>query len=95
MEIVAGALAAGLEGRRSSQGEVLIRSACDMLAQTSPDLVAAVTISLPSDGPAEISRLWARACSLAAQCELDAAVMVEDSYITVRFTRRQRCGVRR
>ena len=87
MEIVAGALAAGLEGRRSSQGEVLIRSACDMLAQTSPDLVAAVTISLPSDGPAEISSLWATACSLAAQYEFDAAVTVEGSHIDVRLTR--------
>jgi len=87
MEIDVSALAADLEGRRPTQGEVLIRSACELLAQTSPDLVAAATISLPADGPAEISSLWATACSLAAQYEFDAAVTVEGSHIDVRLTR--------
>ena len=95
MEIDVAALAAGLEDRRSTQGEVLIRSACELLAQTSPDLVAAVTISLPADGPAEISWLWATACSLATKYEFDATVIVEGSHIGVRLTRSQERGIRR
>jgi len=95
MEIVVAALAVGLDDRRSTHGETLIRSACDMLSQTSPDLVAAVTVSLPVGTPAEIDWLRATACSLAAKYEFDAAVTVEEGHVGVRLTRSQDCGGRR
>jgi len=92
MEIVVAALAIGLEDRRSPHGETLIRSACEMLARTSPDLVAAVTLSLPAEGLAQASWLQASAQSLAAQYEFDAAVTAGDSHASVRLTRRQNRG---
>jgi hypothetical protein len=92
MEIVVAAVAVGLEDRRSTHGETLIRSACEMLAQTSPDLVAALTLSLPASGPAEAGWLNASACSLAAQYEFDAAITVEERHVGVRLTRRQNHG---
>ena len=92
MEIVVAAVAVGLEDRRSTHGETLIRSACEMLAQTSPDLVAALTVSLPASGPAEAGWLKASACSLAARYEFDAAVAVEERHVGVRLTRRQKGG---
>jgi len=92
MEIVVADLAVGLEDRRSTHGETLIRSACETLAQTSPALIAAVTLSLPAGGLAQSNWLRAMACSLAAEYEFDAAATVEDSRIGVRFTRRQDCG---
>jgi len=95
MEIVVAALAVGLDGRRSTHGETLIRSACEMLAQTSPGLVAAVTVSLPAEGLAQSNWLRAAACSLAAKYEFDAAVAVENAHISVRFTRGPPHGARR
>jgi len=95
MEIVVAAVAVGLENRRSTHGETLIRSACEMLAQTSPDLVGALTLSLPASGPAEAGWLKASACSLAAQYEFDAAVTAEERHVGVRLTRRQKGGSRR
>jgi hypothetical protein len=92
MEIVVAALAVGLEDRRSTHGETLIRSACETLTQTPPALIAAVTLSLPASEPVQADRLQKMACSLAAQCEFDASVTVEESHISVRFTRRQDCG---
>ena len=92
MEIVVAALAVGLEDRRSTHGETLIRSACEMLARTSPDLVAAVTLSLPAEGLAQASWLRATACSLAAQYEFDVAVTAEESHVSVRLTRAQNRG---
>ena len=95
MEIVVAALAVGLDGRRSTHGETLIRSACEMLAQTSPGLVAAVTVSLPASGLGQINWLRATACSLAAQYEFDAAVTAGDTHVSVRLTRRPPHGARR
>jgi len=92
MEIVVAAVAASPERLSSSQGETLIRSACETLAQTSPDLVSAVTVSLRAEGLAQTSWLRASACSLAAQYEFDAAVAVEESRISVRLTRRRNRG---
>jgi hypothetical protein len=92
MKIVVAALAVGLEDRRSTQGETLIRSACEMLARTSPDLVTAVTVSLPAEGLTQTNWLRAAACSLAAQYEFDAAVTAGDSHASVRLTRRQNRG---
>jgi len=92
MEIVVAAVAASPERLPSNQGETLIRSACETLAQTSPDLVSAVTVSLPAEGPSQASWLRASACSLAAQYEFDAAVAGEESLISVRLTRRQDRG---
>ena len=92
MEIVVAAVAVGLEHRRSAHGETLIRSACEMLAQTSPGLVAAVTVSLPASEPGETIWLRAAACSLAAGYDFDAAVAAEESHVSVRLTRRQNRG---
>jgi hypothetical protein len=92
MEIVVAAVAVGLDERRSTHGETLIRSACEMLAQTSPDLVTALTVSLPAERPAEMSWLKASACSLAAQYEFDTAVTATEGHISVRLTRRQNRG---
>ena len=86
------ALAVGLEDRRSTHGETLIRSACEMLAQTSPDLVAAVTLSLPAEGLAQASWLRAIACSLAAHNEVDVAVTAGEGHVSVRLTRRENRG---
>jgi hypothetical protein len=94
MEVVVATVAVGLEDRRSTHGETLIRSACETLAQTSPALIAALMVSLPASEPAQINRLEKIARSLAAEYELDAAVTVEDSHISVRLTRRQDCGGR-
>jgi hypothetical protein len=88
MEIVVAALGAGLEARRPSHGETLVRSACETLARTSPGLVAAVTVSLPAGGPADITWLKASACSLAAQYDFDAAVTAGEGHVSVRLTRR-------
>jgi hypothetical protein len=92
MEIVVAALAVGLEDRRSTHGETLIRSACEMLARTSPDLVAAVTLSLPAEGLAQASWLRATACSLAAQNESDVAVTAGEGHVSVRLARAQSHG---
>lgn len=92
MEIVVAAVAASLERLPPSQGETLIRSACETLAQTSPDLVSAVTVSLPAEGLAQTNWLRASACSLAAKYEFDAAVTAGDSHVGVRLTRRQNRG---
>jgi hypothetical protein len=94
MEVVVAAVAASLERLPPTQGETLIRSACETLAQTSPDLVSAVTVSLPANSPTEVSWLRASACSLVAQYEFDAAVMTGDSHVSVRLTRRQKGGSR-
>jgi len=94
MEIVIAAVAASLERLPPTHGETLIRSACEMLAQTSPDLIAALTLSLPASGPAEAGWLKASACSLAAQYEFDTAVMASDSHVSVRLARRQKGGSR-
>ena len=94
MEIVVAAVAVGLEGPRPTHGETLIHSACEMLAQTSPDLIAAVTVSLPAEGLAQTSWLQASAHSLAAQYEFDAALTAGDSHVSVRLTRRHRSGGR-
>jgi len=92
MEIVVAAVAASPERLPSTHGETLIRSACEMLAQTSPGLVAAVTVSLPAEGLAQTNWLRAAACSLAAKYEFDAAVTAGDSHASVRLTRRQNRG---
>ena len=94
IEIVVAAPAVSIEDRRAIHGETLIRSACEMLARTSPPLIAAFTVSLPGSEPAETDRLQKIACALAAEYEFDAAVRVEGSHISVRFTRRQDCGDR-
>jgi hypothetical protein len=92
MEVLVAAVAASLERLPPTQGETLIRSACETLAQTSPDLVSAVTVSLPAEGLAQTNWLRAAACSLAAQYEFDAAVMAGDSHVSVRLTRRHNRG---
>jgi hypothetical protein len=92
MEIVIAALAESLERLPPTEGETLIRSACETLAQTSPGLIAAMTLSLPAGGPGEANWLWAAACSLAAQYEFDAAVAADDSHVSVRLTRRPAHG---
>jgi hypothetical protein len=92
IEIVVAAVPARVDNRRSTDGESLIRSACEMLARTPPALIAAVTLSLPADGPAKISWLRTTACSLAAKQGFDAAVTVEKGHVGVRFTRRQNHG---
>jgi len=92
MEVVVVTVAVGLEDRRPTHGETLIRSACEMLAQTSPGLVAAVTVSLPAEGLAQINWLRPTACSLAAKYEFDAALTEENAHISVRLTRRQSHG---
>jgi len=63
-----------------------------MLARTSPDLVAAVTLSLPAEGLAQASCLRATACSLAAHNEFDVAMTAEESHVSVRLTRAQNRG---
>ena len=95
MQIVVAAVAVGLKGPRPTHGETLIRSACEMLAQTSPGLVAAVTVSLPAEGLAQTNWLRAAACSLAAKYEFDAVVTAGDSHVGVRLTRRQNRAGRR
>ena len=92
MEIVVAAVAVTSVDRPSTHGETLIRSACEMLAQTSPSLVSAVTVSLPAEGPAQTNWLRASACSLAAQYEFDATVTAGDTHASVRLTRRQNRG---
>ena len=92
MEIVVAAVAASLERLPPTQGETLIRSACETLAQTSPGVIAAVTVSLPASEPGETNWLRAAACSLAAQYEFDAAVTAGGSHVSVRLTRRQNRG---
>ena len=94
MEIVVAAVAASLERLPPTQGETLIRSACETLAQTSPGLVTAVTISLPAEGLAQTNWLQASARSLAAQYEFDAGVAAEEGHVSVRLTRRHRSGGR-
>jgi hypothetical protein len=95
MEIVVAALAASPERLPPTEGETLIRSACETLAQTSPGLIAAITLSLPAGGPGEANWLRAAAFSLAAQYEFDAAVTAGGSHVSVRLTRRQNRGDRR
>ena len=94
MQIVVAAVAASLERLPPTQEETLIRSACETLAQTSPDLVSAVTVSLPAEGLAQTSWLRAAACSLAAKYEFDAAVTAGDGHASVRLTRRPPHGAR-
>ena len=94
MEIVVAAVAASPERLPPTQEETLIRSACETLAQTSPDLVSAVTVSLPAEELAQTNWLRASACSLAAQYEFDAAVAVGESHVSVRLTRRRDTGGR-
>ena len=94
MEIVVAGVAVGLESPRPTRGETLIRSACEMLAQTPPDLVAAVTISLPAEGLAQTNWLQASARSLAALFEFAAGVAAEEGHVSVRLTRRQNRGGR-
>jgi len=95
MEVVVATVAVGLEDLRPTHGETLIRSACETLAQTSPGLIHAVTLSLPAEGLAQISWLRAAACSLAAGYDFHAAVTVAESHVSVRLTRRRACGGRR
>jgi hypothetical protein len=80
--------------RRSTGRATLIRSACETLARTSPAVIAALTVSLPASEPAQTNRLQEMARWLAAEYEFDAAVAVEESHISVRFSRRQGCGGR-
>ena len=95
MEIVVTAVALGTGHLRSTtHGETLIRSACETLAQTSPGLIHAVTLSQPASGQNQIGWLRAAACSLAAQYEFDAAVTAGDSHVSVRLTRRPPHGAR-
>ena len=95
IEAIVAALAVSTEDRRPTHGETLIRSACETLGQTSPGLVAAVTVSLPAAGLAQANRLSAAACSLAAGYDFHAAVTVAESHVSVRLTRRRACGGRR
>jgi hypothetical protein len=95
IESIVPALAVSIEDWRSTHGATLIRSACETLARTSPALIAAFTVSLPASEPAQTDRLQEMARSLAAEYELDAAVTVEESHISVRLIRRQDCGGRR
>jgi hypothetical protein len=94
IEMIFARLAVSIQDRRRTHGEALIRSACETLARTSPGLVAALMVSLPASEPAQINRLEKIARSLAAEYELDAAVTVGESHISVRLTRRQDCGGR-
>jgi hypothetical protein len=92
IEIVVAAVPARVDDRRSTDGESLIRSACEMLARTSPPLIAAFTVWLPASEPAQTNWLQNMACSLAAKQGFDAAVTVEKGHVGVRFTRRQNHG---
>jgi hypothetical protein len=94
IETIVAALAVSIEGRRSTHWATFIRSACETLTRTSPDIVAAVTVSLAASEPAQINRLEKIVRSLAAEYEFDAALTEENAHISVRLTRRQDCGGR-
>jgi hypothetical protein len=72
-----------------SPGESLLLSAIGTLPTTSPEIVNAVTLSLPLHDGSELAALRKLALALAEEHGLHADVTVQDDRLVVRLARRR------
>jgi hypothetical protein len=70
------------------RAEVLLRSACRMLRDKPPDLVAAMTLSLPVDAEHTTYELLEMARELADEHGLSAQSAIGERHVNVRLLRR-------
>jgi len=70
-------------------GSVLLLSAFDTLPSTSPEVIDAITLSLPVEGHSEAAALQELAQELAEEYDLHADVIVHHDHLIVRLARRQ------
>lgn len=70
-----------------SRAEVLLRSACRMLCDEPPDLVAAMTLSLPVDAEHTPGELLEMARELAAEHGLAVQSTISERHVNVRLLR--------
>jgi hypothetical protein len=71
-----------------SRAEVLLRSACRMLCDKPPDLVAAMTLSLPVDADHTPDELLEIARELAAEHGLAVQSAISERHVNVRLLRK-------
>jgi len=72
---------------RHCHAEVLLLSAFDTLPSTSPEMIDAVTLSVPVQGDDESAALQRLALELAEEHDLHADVTVNHGHLIVRLTR--------
>lgn len=70
-----------------SRAEVLLRSACRMLCDKPPDLVAAMTLSLPVDAEHTLDELVKMARELASEHGLTVHSTISERHVNVRLLR--------
>ena len=68
-------------------GEVLLMSAFDTLTSTSPEMIDAVTLSVPVEGKDEAAALQKLALELAEEYDMHADTTVNHDHLIVRLAR--------
>lgn len=69
-------------------GEVLLISAFDALPSSSPELIDAMTLSVPVESNDEATALQRLALELAEEYDVQAEIAVNQNHLIVRLTRR-------
>jgi ABC-type phosphate/phosphonate transport system substrate-binding protein len=71
-----------------TKAETILRSACETLLHTSPNVVSALSVSIaPNEAPGTVEEWQAIANELAQQYELQVEVTIPRRYLHVRFSR--------
>lgn len=68
-------------------GEMLLLSAFETLPSTSPEIIDAMTLSMPVEGNDEAAALRKLALELAEEYDMSADITVSDDHLIVRLTR--------
>ena len=75
-----------------SHRQALLLSAFETLASTSPEIIDALTLSVPVEGGDEAAALQKLALELAEEHDMHAEIAVSHSHLIVRLTRRDYGG---